>query len=45
MVSQLLTLYITPVIYIYMEQSRNWLRRSKKTTTRPQEKWCVPLKP
>jgi HAE1 family hydrophobic/amphiphilic exporter-1 len=28
--SQLLTLYITPVFYIYMEQFQNWLRLRKK---------------
>ena len=28
-VSQMLTLYITPVIYIYMEQFTVWLRRHR----------------
>lgn len=31
-VSQFLTLYITPVIYIYLEQLQRWLRRSKHVT-------------
>jgi HAE1 family hydrophobic/amphiphilic exporter-1 len=34
-VSQFLTLYITPVIYLYLEQFQDWLRR-RKTASREQ---------
>jgi HAE1 family hydrophobic/amphiphilic exporter-1 len=33
LVSQTLTLYVTPVFYVYMEQAQDWLRRRK--TARP----------
>jgi multidrug efflux pump len=29
LVSQLLTLYTTPVVYLYIDQARNWLRRTR----------------
>lgn len=35
--SQLLTLYITPVFYIYMEQFQNWLKSSRKKTAAPEQ--------
>jgi hypothetical protein len=31
-VSQLLTLYITPVLYVYLEQFQLWLRGAKRVT-------------
>ena len=34
-VSQLLTLYLTPVIYIYMEHFKAWLRRGRPATHAP----------
>jgi len=34
LLSQLLTLYTTPVVYLYLERARNWLS-SKKTSLRP----------
>jgi hydrophobic/amphiphilic exporter-1 (mainly G- bacteria), HAE1 family len=31
-VSQLLTLYITPVLYLYLEELQLWLRGSKRVS-------------
>ena len=37
LLSQLLTLYITPVFYIYMEHFQDWLRRGKKGKTQEEK--------
>ncbi|HTS63297.1 MAG TPA: efflux RND transporter permease subunit [Candidatus Acidoferrales bacterium] len=36
-VSQFLTLYITPVIYLYLERFQEWLRRDKSAAEEPAE--------
>jgi HAE1 family hydrophobic/amphiphilic exporter-1 len=41
LVSQVLTLYITPVVYIYMERFRDWMR----TRSKPRETWTGPEAP
>ena len=40
-VSQFLTLYITPVIYLYLEQVQVWLRRNKKSPVKLQQEVAV----
>ncbi len=35
MVSQVLTLYLTPVVYIYLERLETWLRGGKRTAPAP----------
>ena len=40
-VSQLLTLYITPVIYLYLEQFQAWLRGRKGTARRQLDQAAV----
>jgi hydrophobic/amphiphilic exporter-1 (mainly G- bacteria), HAE1 family len=36
LVSQLLTLYITPVYYVYIEKAREWLGRRRRTSSPPE---------
>ena len=40
MVSQFLTLYITPVICLYLEQLQEWLRKDRSTA--PDAERAVP---
>ena len=35
LVSQLLTLYITPVYYVYIEHARRWVTRARSAPVRP----------
>src|SRR6266702_3915477 len=35
--SQLLTLYTTPVVYLYLDRLQSWLRRSKRVQTKEAE--------
>jgi len=41
-VSQALTLFTTPVIYLYLDQLSNWISGSKKKTKRPAPKRSGP---
>jgi len=34
LVSQLLTLYITPTYYVYIEEARNWLTGRRQSSSR-----------
>jgi hypothetical protein len=36
--SQLLTLYTTPVVYLYLDRLQTWLRRNKRRDRDPEHK-------
>jgi HAE1 family hydrophobic/amphiphilic exporter-1 len=43
LLSQLLTLFTTPVVYLYLDRLQNWLSGDKKSKSRePQEMHAVP---
>ena len=44
-VSQALTLFVTPVLYLYLEALSNWLTRTKTLSTVPQTNPLLPEKP
>jgi multidrug efflux pump subunit AcrB len=35
LISQVLTLYTTPVVYLYMDRLGRWLRRGRRESTEP----------
>ena len=37
MVSQVLTLYTTPVVYLYLDRLQQWFRRNKRVSIIPEE--------
>ena len=43
MVSQLLTLYITPVIYIYMDRFMHWISHKRRTPSLMTDAEAVPV--
>jgi HAE1 family hydrophobic/amphiphilic exporter-1 len=42
--SQLLTLYITPVVYTYMDAFQRWIEAGRRQTPAPMETTVVPAR-
>jgi multidrug efflux pump subunit AcrB len=43
LVSQFLTLYTTPVIYLYLDRFSRWMRRGRAQNTLPDARPAVPV--